>query len=446
MTIASGPVIQICWVTDDIEATERLLSEQFGVGAWTRIPDVEFGADTTTLRGEPVRFVAHISLGYAGDLQLELIQPVEGPTIHAEFLAAHGPGLHHVCFAVDDVDAACAAAEAAGVPVLMRGSMMDGEIEFAYVDGSAGGAPYVELARIGPADAGVLRRGEGAVRRMSKVALVTGVAAGSLGEATAAALRERDFRVLTTTRHSPVGKDTHPLELTSRQSVTDLVAWLHETTRRLDVLVNNAGIHLDLRSTWSEPQLVDGAEVHWRTNYLGTAQLTRLLLPAAAGDGPHRGRGPGRQRGVEAARARPQRGARRAPRALRLLGGVRHLQAGAGARGRGDRAPLRRPGRARLLAAPRGAEHQHRRPRSARPRRSSRRCASCCRRSSGGRWGRRRPAPGPSSSARPPTRPSRGGYHRAGAPAEPSPEALDAEAARLLWEATDRWLRRPEAP
>ena len=32
----------------------------------------------------------------------------------------------------------------------MRGSMMDGEIEFAYVDGSAAGAPYVELARIGP--------------------------------------------------------------------------------------------------------------------------------------------------------------------------------------------------------------------------------------------------------------------------------------------------------
>ena len=150
MTIASGPITQICWVTDDIEATERLLSEQFGVGVWTRIPDVEFGAETTTLRGEPVRFVAHISLGYAGDLQLELIQPVEGPTIHAEFLAERGPGLHHVCFEVDDVEAACAAAEDAGVPVLMRGSMMDGEIEFAYVDGSAGGAPYVELARIGP--------------------------------------------------------------------------------------------------------------------------------------------------------------------------------------------------------------------------------------------------------------------------------------------------------
>jgi catechol 2,3-dioxygenase-like lactoylglutathione lyase family enzyme len=150
IVIASGPITQICWVTDDIEATEALLTGQFGTGAWTRIPGVTFGAGSTTLRGVPVEFTAHISLGYAGDLQLELIQPVSGPTIHAEFLDEHGPGLHHVCFDVDDVDAACARAEAAGLPVLMRGSMMDGEIEFAYVDGSAAGAPYVELARVGP--------------------------------------------------------------------------------------------------------------------------------------------------------------------------------------------------------------------------------------------------------------------------------------------------------
>ena len=156
MSIASGPVVQVAWVTDDIEATERLLGDQLGVPAWTRIPDVFFGPDVTTLRGEPVEMTLHVSLGYAGDLQLELIQPVSGPGIHREFLDAHGPGLHHVCFAVDDLDTACAAAEAAGVPVLMRGSMMDGEIEFAYVDssvvddGSSGGAPYVELARIGP--------------------------------------------------------------------------------------------------------------------------------------------------------------------------------------------------------------------------------------------------------------------------------------------------------
>ena len=148
--IAQGPIIQIAWVVDDIEASELLLSEQFGVGAWTRIPDVTFEAASTTYRGRPAGLVAHVSLAYAGDLQLELIQPVSGESVHTEFLAANGPGLHHVCFATDDLDASCAAAEAAGHSVAMRGSMMGGEIEFAYLDCSAAGAPYIELARIGP--------------------------------------------------------------------------------------------------------------------------------------------------------------------------------------------------------------------------------------------------------------------------------------------------------
>ncbi|CAN5390920.1 SDR family oxidoreductase [soil metagenome] len=112
-----------------------------------------------------------------------------------------------------------------------------------------------------------------------RAALVTGTGAGSLGEATSDALRDRGFRVLTTTRTCAVTDDSHPLELGSRESVAALAAWVATTTDRLDVLVNNAGIHLDLRSKWREPQLVDGQEVHWRTNYLGTAQLTRLLLP-----------------------------------------------------------------------------------------------------------------------------------------------------------------------
>ena len=148
--IASGPLTQLAWVTDDIAATETLLHEQFGSGRWTRIPDVRFDPEHSSLRGRPSGFTAHISLAYAGDLQLELIEPVAGESVHTEFLDRHGPGLHHVCFEVDDLAAACARADAAGVPVLQRGSMMDGEIEFAYLDGSAAGAPYLELARIGP--------------------------------------------------------------------------------------------------------------------------------------------------------------------------------------------------------------------------------------------------------------------------------------------------------
>jgi catechol 2,3-dioxygenase-like lactoylglutathione lyase family enzyme len=149
--IATGPVTQICWVTEDIGETEQYLSAHFEVGRWTRLPDIRFAPEDCVLRGEPANFTVHVSLAYAGDLQLEIIQPVSGASIYAEFLATSKPGLHHLCFEVDDMDAALASAAAAGVEIAQAGSMMGGEMRFAYLDGAHAGVPYIELAQLGPA-------------------------------------------------------------------------------------------------------------------------------------------------------------------------------------------------------------------------------------------------------------------------------------------------------
>lgn len=110
--------------------------------------------------------------------------------------------------------------------------------------------------------------------------VVTGAGPGSIGLATAAALRDLGHQVLVSTRSAPVeGFDWHPLDLADRSSVAAFSDWVLASGGP-DVLVNNAGVHLDLRNTWKQPQLLDGHEVHWRTNYLGTVDLTRALLPA----------------------------------------------------------------------------------------------------------------------------------------------------------------------
>lgn len=150
MTIAPGPISQLSWVTDDLDATEQLLSTQFGIGAWTRIPGVRFGPEACTYRGAPCDAVADISMAYSGDLQLELIRPVSGDSVWSEFLSRDRPGLHHVCFYVDDLDQAVATATGQGLEVLMAGDMA-GPMRFAYLDGSAAGAPYIELAQLSPA-------------------------------------------------------------------------------------------------------------------------------------------------------------------------------------------------------------------------------------------------------------------------------------------------------
>lgn len=148
MTISDGPVTQVAWVTDDIARTESVLGSQFGVSAWTRMGDVHFGPETCTYRGEPADFTAQVSLAYSGDLQLELIQPVSGESIYSEHLREHGPGLHHTCFEVDDVDAAISAAVADGWDCVQRGSM-GGLMEFAYLEREGSGTSCVELCRIG---------------------------------------------------------------------------------------------------------------------------------------------------------------------------------------------------------------------------------------------------------------------------------------------------------
>jgi retinol dehydrogenase-12 len=135
-----------------------------------------------------------------------------------------------------------------------------------------------------------------------RTVLVTGASPGSLGHATAQTLADWGARVVVTTRSATdavaaelaaAGRDVvgHRLDLTDAESVARFADWYVQTVGDvLDVLVNNAGIHLDLRSKWRAPNRTrDGFEIHWRTNYLGTMHLTQLLLPLLARTGERTG-------------------------------------------------------------------------------------------------------------------------------------------------------------
>lgn len=50
-----------------------------------------------------------------GESVLELLEPLPGEDVISKFLAGHGPGIHHVCFEVDDVAAATAELKAKGL-------------------------------------------------------------------------------------------------------------------------------------------------------------------------------------------------------------------------------------------------------------------------------------------------------------------------------------------
>jgi hypothetical protein len=83
-------------------------------------------------RGNPENFRMKIGLAVMGELQIELIQPLEGKTTYGEFLEKWGDGIHHLGFHVDNLDERVAAMQKLGIDVLMSGERVGAK--FAYLD------------------------------------------------------------------------------------------------------------------------------------------------------------------------------------------------------------------------------------------------------------------------------------------------------------------------
>jgi hypothetical protein len=126
--IASG-LFQQAWVVADLAAAELALRESLGCSEFVDLPAADLKYE---LRGEQVTAALAIGFARSGNSQIELIQPVRGASLHAEFLASNGPGAHHAGYLVDDLDEIVALAERGGCARLM-GSRF-GSLRFCYID------------------------------------------------------------------------------------------------------------------------------------------------------------------------------------------------------------------------------------------------------------------------------------------------------------------------
>ncbi|MEI7779829.1 MAG: VOC family protein [Actinomycetes bacterium] len=126
---------QISILVPDIETGIRVWSALLGRRDWriyTYTPD---RMPALTYRGAPGRFSMRLAL-VGENPQIELLQPIAGPSIYHEWVAEHGYGPHHVGFYVDSIDALITEATAAGIGILQtgKGYGVCGDGGFAYLD------------------------------------------------------------------------------------------------------------------------------------------------------------------------------------------------------------------------------------------------------------------------------------------------------------------------
>jgi methylmalonyl-CoA epimerase len=119
-------VAQIAIVVRDIEKASAVWSELLGLEK-PPIEETE-GSELThmTFRGKPSKGRAKLSFLNLENLELELIQPVDGPSTWQDFLDRCGEGIHHIAFHVDNLEDTLEKFRKMGVSVGQKGDFKGG--------------------------------------------------------------------------------------------------------------------------------------------------------------------------------------------------------------------------------------------------------------------------------------------------------------------------------
>jgi len=144
-----GELSQIGIVTSNLSRSiDDML--RLGIGPWSVYTFDEHSCTDLTYLGKRAHFSARIALAYMPGLNWELIQPLRGDSIYADFLSK-GEGLHHLLFKCDGLDwqKKKAALEVAGYSCIQSGKWQ-GTLSFAYFSKEDDAGVLIEIVDIPP--------------------------------------------------------------------------------------------------------------------------------------------------------------------------------------------------------------------------------------------------------------------------------------------------------
>ncbi len=164
-TLPSDPqaprLVQVSYTVDDLDAVTGWFQRVVGV-SHLGVTKATAGRDYQVLvRDQPVSTpfslrTAMGRLGPRGEQEIEIIQPVDGPSPYRDFLQRHGAGLNHVSFLVKDFEPAAQRMRKSGASALIE--FRGHGIRACYFDCRAAGASIVEIGYFDEKAAAALER------------------------------------------------------------------------------------------------------------------------------------------------------------------------------------------------------------------------------------------------------------------------------------------------
>lgn len=112
-----GKLSHVGIAVKDLDKAMEYYTSVFGLGPFaTEVYDLE----SFVYRGKISRARVKAAIAYSGPVFIELVQVLEGETVHTEFLREKGEGLQHVAFLVRNLDEKLKELAEAGIEPVMR--------------------------------------------------------------------------------------------------------------------------------------------------------------------------------------------------------------------------------------------------------------------------------------------------------------------------------------
>lgn len=136
-------VTQIAVVVRDIEAARERYCRIFGVDKPDIIITDEYEQARTSYHGQPTRARAKLAFFKMGQIDIELIEPIDRPSVWGEVLDQRGECVHHIAFWVEDTEGALRYLGEQGIQPTQQGHFTGGM--YTYVDSESQLGVMLEL-------------------------------------------------------------------------------------------------------------------------------------------------------------------------------------------------------------------------------------------------------------------------------------------------------------
>jgi catechol 2,3-dioxygenase-like lactoylglutathione lyase family enzyme len=141
--LGSNIVCQIGLIVRDIKKSAQAYSQVFGLPEPPVIITDKYDTAKTMYKGKPSDAQAKLAFFQMGQVSLELIEPMGGPSTWQEFLDEKGEGVHHIAFEIQGTDDVLAFLDGKGIRMVQQGVYPGGM--YTYVDSAPALGVILEL-------------------------------------------------------------------------------------------------------------------------------------------------------------------------------------------------------------------------------------------------------------------------------------------------------------